>query len=131
MAKLTLEDLRKLREGKRTEIARRESHKEIRIVIGMGTCGIAAGAKEAFDSFIAELAAQNIDAVVQQTGCMGFCYAEPTVEIQVPDMPTTIYGKVNATVARTIVQKHIKGKELVSEHIFDKPSVDIMAQKKA
>ncbi len=130
-AKLTLDDLRKLRVETKKEMSRREDEgKEIRIVIGMGTCGIAAGAKEAFDAMVEELDAKGVGtAVVQQTGCMGFCTYEPTVEIRMPDMPTVIYGKVTADVAKTIVQKHIVGKQLVGEHIFDKPSVDIVTGK--
>ena len=130
-AKLTLDDLRKLREEKKKDMARREGEgKEIRIIIGMGTCGIAAGAKEAFDALVEELDKKGVgNAVVQQTGCMGFCTYEPTVEIRMPDMPTIIYGKVSADVARTIVEKHIVGKSLVSEHVYDKPSVDIVTGK--
>ena len=128
MAKMTLDDLRKLREGKKSEIEKRITEgKEIQIIIGMGTCGIAAGAKAALDAFISELERKNVtNAVVKQTGCMGFCTNEPTVEIRVPGMPDTIYGNVSDTVARTIVNDHIVHKRLVSEHVFDKPSIDII-----
>ncbi len=130
-AKLTLDDLRKLRQDKKTEMTRRETEgKEIRIVIGMGTCGIAAGAKEAFDAIVEELDKQGVGgAVVQQTGCMGFCTYEPTVEIKMAGMPDVIYGKVDAAVGRLIVQKHIVEKALVTNHVYDTPSVDIIADK--
>ena len=121
MAKMTLEALRALREGKKAEIDRRETDgKDVHIIIGMGTCGIAAGAKQVLEAFIDE------NVTVKQTGCMGLCYVEPTVEVKVPGMPNTIYGKVDADVARKILKDHVLGKKLVSDHIFDRPSTDIL-----
>ena len=128
MAKMTLEALRALRECKKAEIDRRETDgKDIHIIIGMGTCGIAAGAKQVLEAFIDEIDAKKIENVtVKQTGCMGLCYVEPTVEVKVPGMPNTIYGKVDADVARKILKDHVLGKKLVSDHIFDRPSTDIL-----
>ena len=128
MAKMTLEALRALREGKKAEIDRRETDgKDVHIIIGMGTCGIAAGAKQVLEAFIDEIAAKKIENVtVKQTGCMGLCYVEPTVEVKVPGMPDTIYGKVDADVAKKILKDHVVGKKLVSDHIFDRPSTDIL-----
>ena len=128
MAKLNLDDLRKLRDAKKGEMQKRELEgKDIEIIIGMGTCGIAAGAKDALDAFIDELDKKGISNVlVKQTGCMGFCANEPTVEIRVPQMTATIYGNVDAAVARRIVNDHIVNRKLVSDHVFDKPSVDII-----
>ncbi len=128
MPKLTLDDLKKLRDEKKKNLQQRETEgKTIQIVIGMGTCGIAAGAKETFDTFLDELQKNNLtNVLVKQTGCMGLCYSEPTVEVSVPDMPTIVYGKVNAEVARKIVRKHIVGKLLINDHIFDKPAIDII-----
>jgi NADP-reducing hydrogenase subunit HndB len=128
MAKLTLEELKKLREKGKREIEKRISDgKESQIIIGMGTCGIAAGAKDALDAFLDELDKKGLNSVVvKQTGCMGFCANEPTVEVRVPGMPDIIYGNVSADIARAIVTAHLVGKRLVSNHIFDKPSIDII-----
>jgi len=128
MAKLTLDDLKKLREAKKAEFQKRSTEgKESEIIIGMGTCGIAAGAKASLDAFLDELDKKDVGSVkVKQTGCMGFCANEPTVEVRVPGMPDTIYGNVNEDVARQIVNAHILAKRLVSEYVFDKPSVDII-----
>jgi NADP-reducing hydrogenase subunit HndB len=128
MAKMTLEQLRNLREAKKKEMTLRNSgEKSTQIIIGMGTCGIAAGAKEAFDAFLEELAHPSItDVRITQTGCMGLCHSEPTVEVNVPGMPDVIYGNVDAQTARRIVKEHLVGKALVSEHIFDKPATDII-----
>lgn len=128
MAKLTLSDLKKLRDQKTAEMNPRDTaNKTAQIIVGMGTCGIAAGAKGTFDAFIAALGEKKLDSVVvRQTGCMGLCHSEPTVEVVAPDMPTVIYGKVDAATARTIVEQHILGKQLVGDHIIDKPSTDIL-----
>ena len=128
MAKMTLEDLRNLRDEKKKELTQRNGEdKAAQIIIGMGTCGIAAGAKLAFDAFLDELNSNNIkDTKISQTGCMGLCFSEPTVEVDVPGVPRVIYGNVDAAVARRIVKEHIIGKALVSDHIFDKPAADII-----
>ncbi len=128
MGKMTLDELRALRGAKKKEMTQRDGEdKSARIIIGMGTCGIAAGAKESFDAFLDELNSHGVtDTKITQTGCMGLCFSEPTVEIEVPDMPRVIYGNVDADVARRIVREHIIGKALVSDHIFDKPARDII-----
>jgi NADP-reducing hydrogenase subunit HndB len=129
MAKLTLEGLRKLRESKQTEMERRNvDGKDMSVVIGMGTCGIAAGAKATFDAFVEALSGnQGLKSVViRQTGCMGLCYAEPTVEVLMPGMPAVIYGNVDAAVARQIVTEHLLNRRLVGDHVFDKPAADIV-----
>ena len=127
MGKLTLADLKKLRDDKKKEMTRRDTDKDVTVIIGMGTCGIAAGAKETFDALISALDSSDVEnVVVKQTGCMGFCAMEPTVEIQCPGMPDTIYNRVNTDVAKRLVNEHIVSKKLVSEYITDKPSTDIM-----
>jgi len=130
MAKMTLEELRKLREEKQEALEKRSIEgKDCRIIIGMGTCGIAAGAKATLDAFLSVLDEEKIKHVaITQTGCMGLCYAEPTVEVILPDMPPVIYGKVNPDVARKIVKEHIMGKRLVTDHMFDRPAADIITQ---
>ena len=128
MAKMTLEQLRSLRDAKKKEMTQRDDEgKTTQIIIGMGTCGIAAGAKDAFDAFLDELNNHDVtDTKITQTGCMGLCFSEPTVEVDVPGMPRVIYGNVDGKVARRIVKEHIIGKALVSDHIFDKPAADII-----
>ena len=128
MAKLTLDDLRKLRDEKKKSMTQRDANgKRAEVVIGMGTCGIAAGAKIVFDAFLDEMEKAGIsDVTVKQTGCMGLCFSEPTVEVLCDDMPHVVYGNVDDKTARRIVRDHLLGKALVSDHIFDKPSIDII-----
>ncbi len=129
---MSLEELRQLRDNKKNDLRKREvDGKEIQVIVGMGTCGIAAGAKESLDAFIEALDSDNLadKVVVRQTGCMGLCHSEPTVEVVVPGMPTVIYGKVDAALAKEIVKKHIIGKELLDGSILDRPAADIMSSK--
>jgi len=132
MAKMSLDDLRKLRDNKKNDLRKRDAEgKEIQVIVGMGTCGIAAGAKQTLDAFITGLDENKlVDSVlVRQTGCMGLCHSEPTVEVLVPGMPAVIYGRVDASVAKNIIQKHIIGRELIGEFILDRPAIDILSSK--
>ena len=128
MKKMTLEDLRALRAEQKQAMQRRETDgATAAVVIGMGTCGIAAGAKDTFGTIVDALAEKGIvNVLVRQTGCMGLCHSEPTVEVVVPDMPTVIYGNVDTKVAREIVEKHIVARTLLDDHICDKPAIDIV-----
>ena len=130
MAKMSLEQLRSLRDAKKNDLRKRDAEgKEIQVIVGMGTCGIAAGAKATVDAFINALDEEKLveSVMVRQTGCMGLCSSEPTVEVIVPGMPAVLYGKVDASVAKEIVKKHIIGRALLDNHILDKPAADIMA----
>jgi NADP-reducing hydrogenase subunit HndB len=131
MAKMSLEELRKLRDSKKTDLKRRDTEgKEIQVIVGMGTCGIAAGAKVTLEAFLAALDdAKQTGVLVRQTGCMGLCHSEPTVEVIAPGMPAVIYGRVDASTAKEIVQRHIIGRELVDNHILDRPAGDIIGTK--
>ena len=128
MAKLTLDDLRKMRGEKQKAMELRDnSNKDVQVIVGMGTCGIAAGAKETFTTLVDTLAEKGLtNVLVRQTGCMGLCHSEPTVEVVVPGMPAIVYGHVDAATAKEIVEKHIIGKELVAAKILEKPSPDIV-----
>jgi NADP-reducing hydrogenase subunit HndB len=79
----------------------------------MATCGIASGARETMDYFIDELDKRKIDAVVTQTGCMGYCYAEPTVEVKLPGQDPVVFGYVDTRKAEEIIEKYILNGELV------------------
>ena len=128
MAKLTLDDLRKLRDEKQNAMKMRDpENKTAQIIVGMGTCGIAAGAKETFNAIIDELNDRGItNVLVRQTGCMGYCHSEPTVEVHVEDMPPIIYGRIDAELGRKIVSMHVVNRKLIDNHICDKPAMDII-----
>lgn len=129
MAKMSLDELRKLRDSKKNDLNKRTAEgKEIQVIVGMGTCGIAAGGKQILETFLTEIDKNKLvdSVVVRQTGCMGLCHSEPTVEVIVPGMPDIIYGNVDAKVAGEIVQKHIIGRALLDGHILDRPAADIL-----
>ncbi|MDX9784568.1 MAG: (2Fe-2S) ferredoxin domain-containing protein [Spirochaetia bacterium] len=129
MARMTLDELRAFRDSKRQDLARRDVEgKDIQIVVGMGTCGIAAGAKLTFDALVESLQKRGLEnkVLVRQTGCMGLCYVEPTVEVIAPGMPTVIYGKMTKDAADELVQKHLVEGKLLDNHIFDRPAADIV-----
>ena len=128
MAKLTLDDLRKMRGEKQKAMEMRDnSNKDVQVIVGMGTCGIAAGAKDTFTALVDTLTEKGLSNVlIRQTGCMGLCHSEPTVEVVVPGMPAVIYGHVDAATAKEIVEKHIVGHNLIDDKILDRPSIDIV-----
>ncbi|PID30241.1 MAG: NADP oxidoreductase [Candidatus Cloacimonadota bacterium] len=113
----SLEDLKKLRKELKSELTLRENGDNIesliQIKVSMATCGIASGAKESMDAIISELDSQAIDAVVTQSGCMGYCYAEPTVEVTLPGKDPVVFSYVDENKGRDIVRKYIKTGELV------------------
>ena len=130
MAKLTLEDLRRMRGEKQKAMEMRDaSNKDVQVIVGMGTCGIAAGAKDTFTALVDAIADKGLtNVLIRQTGCMGLCHSEPTVEVVVPGMPAVIYGNVDAATAREVVEKHILGRQLIDNKICDRPSIDIIKE---
>ncbi|AFG38438.1 (2Fe-2S) ferredoxin domain-containing protein [Spirochaeta africana] len=130
MARMSLEELRKLREDKRLELNRRKvDRKTVEIIVGMGTSGIAAGAKDTLQAFIDQLNEHSLEnVVIRQTGSLGLDYAEPTVEVKMADMPDTIYGQVTPAVVTDIIEKHILNKELVNKHVYDRPAPDMIEE---
>jgi NADP-reducing hydrogenase subunit HndB len=129
MPKLTTTELQELRKKTLTAMNERKKVPSIQILVGMGTCGIAAGARATFAAFTQELKNNGIEqAEVKQTGCIGQCYSEPTVEVRVAGMPDIIYGNVDPDTAKLIVRKHLIEKTLVTGHLFDKPSPDIITE---
>lgn len=113
----SLADLRKMKEEAQSKIKLRENSANpdqvVQIKVGMATCGIASGAKETMKFFVEQLEQEAIDAVVTQTGCMGYCYAEPTVEVTLPGKEPVVYGHVKKEKAREIIDLYIKRGELV------------------
>ncbi|MDP4282310.1 MAG: (2Fe-2S) ferredoxin domain-containing protein [Bacteroidota bacterium] len=113
----SLADLRKMKESLQSGMTLREKSidpaSHIQVKVAMATCGIASGAKEVMETFIDEFAKRNMDAVVTQTGCMGYCYAEPTVEIKKPGSDPVTFGFVNPKKVNQLIDKYIINNELV------------------
>ncbi len=113
----TLEDLKKRQEEMKSRVNLRDKAEDpdslVQVKVAMATCGIASGAKEVMEFFVTELDKRSIDAVVTQTGCMGYCFAEPTVEITLPGKDPIVFGYVDAKKADEIIERYIKEGELV------------------
>ncbi len=118
MPKITsLADLKRIKEEVQSKIKLRENSDNpehlVQVKVGMATCGIASGAKEIMKYFVEELEQQAVDAVVTQTGCMGYCYAEPTVEVILPNNDPVVFGFVNKRKAEEIIDTYIKKGKLI------------------
>jgi NADP-reducing hydrogenase subunit HndB len=113
----SLADLRNMKADLQSKIALREKSDNpeglVQIKVAMATCGIASGAKEVMEFLIDELDKRNIDAIVSQTGCMGYCYAEPTIEVTLPNQEPVVFGYVDSKKADDIIEKYIKTGELL------------------
>ena len=118
MSKITsLADLKKKREeiksGWDIRIKARGPESVVQVKVAMATCGIASGAKTIMEFFLEQLDRRNITAIVTQTGCMGYCYAEPTIEVKLPGEDPVVFGFVDLKRADQIIEKYIKTGELV------------------
>lgn len=89
------------------------------IKVGMSTCGIAAGADEVLQTLKDEVKKRNVAIDIKKCGCVGMCYAEPLVEVKIDGLPPVTYGKVTKEIAMKIVEKHVCGKMLVNDSIFE------------
>ncbi|HBG15544.1 MAG TPA: ferredoxin [Firmicutes bacterium] len=115
----SLEDLKKVREQARQMTGLRGDQEQTKIIVGMGTCGIAAGARETMKAILDELNKRNLTEVtITQTGCLGLCEQEPIVEVEVPGEPRIIYGKISAEKARQIVSKHLVNNNIIGEWVI-------------
>ena len=111
----TLEDLRQFQRQQEEHMRKQAADTKAKVLVGMGTCGIAAGAQEVYDAICDELKKLNIDdVVVAQTGCIGFCAQEPLAEVILPGNEKVLYGHIDAEKAREIVNQHIVGGKAVS-----------------
>ena len=100
---------------------RKEADNDIRIVVGMATCGIAAGARPVMLAFMDEMKKRNLGNVtVSQTGCIGMCEQEVLVDIVKTDQPRISYGKVTADFVPTLISEHVVNGRIVEERVIGK-----------
>jgi len=113
----SLKDLEDLRERVRQEIEIRQ-RTNIEIIIGMATCGIAAGARETMHAILAELEKHSIKARVAQVGCIGMCSKEPLVDIQQAGEPRVTYANVRPDMVPRLIQEHLIDGHVIREWAF-------------
>ena len=113
----SLADLQAIKDKMKNKVIIREGSNEVRVVVGMATCGIAAGARPVLNAFVEAVNAENLadKVTVSQTGCIGICQYEPVVEIYEPGKEKITYVKMTAEKAKAVVEKHLKGGNVVSE----------------
>ncbi len=114
----SLAELQAIKEKMKSKIVLREGTGDIRVVVGMATCGIAAGARPVLNAFVEAVnnAGLNDKVTVSQTGCVGYCQLEPIVEIYEAGKSKVTYIHMTSEKAKEVVEKHLKGGKVVSEY---------------
>lgn len=114
----SLAELAAIREKMKDKVVLREGTGDVRVVVGMATCGIAAGARPVLNTFVEEVNKAGLaeKVTVSQTGCIGICQYEPVVEIFEADKEKVTYVKMTAEKAAEVVEKHLKGGQVITEY---------------
>ncbi len=125
MSVKSLEELKKIREDHMKKVKLRETgdsdEPTIEILVGMATCGIAAGSREVLNELVTQISNKGIDHIkVVQVGCMGYCHSEPTVQINMPGKEPMIYGNVDKAFVNDILEKHILAGQILDDHVLIK-----------
>jgi len=116
---MKLEELRKIREKVQSKLRLREGKVRIKIVVGMGTSGIAAGTRDTLMTLLEEIEKRKLsDVVVTQTGEKGFASKEPVVEVIEKNKPTVVYGNMTPEKVKTVIVEHIINGNVVSEYVI-------------
>ena len=115
----SLEELKRVREEALQKKKMKATPGNIQVIVAMGTCGIAAGARDTMKSVLNFIETNNLSGVtVTQTGCIGMCEQEPIVQVVIGDQPKVVYGKVNAEVAAQIMKQHVQDGLPVKDYVL-------------
>ncbi len=121
MAKLTIDDLKRIKEDTAKSNSLREGGATVKITVHMGTCGIAAGAREVMNALMEELAeAERSDIRVIASGCMGMCSSEPNVTVELQDSEPIVYQKMESNRMRQVFKRHVLLGEVQSDFALGK-----------
>ncbi len=114
----SLAELQAIKERMKSKVSIREGSNETRVVVGMATCGIAAGARPVLNAIVEAVNEKDLttSVTVTQTGCIGLCQLEPIVEVHEPNKEKVTYVKMTPEKAKEVVEKHLKGGKVVSEY---------------
>jgi NADP-reducing hydrogenase subunit HndB len=117
--KLRIQDLAKIREKTKSLMTIREGEGRARVTVHMGTCGIAAGARDIMDALLDEIRKAKVqDVIVTTSGCAGLCNKEPLATVELKDKPPVKYGDLTAEKMRKIFVKHVLGGQMVTEFVL-------------
>jgi NADP-reducing hydrogenase subunit HndB len=123
MAKLTIDDLKKIKERVHNEMSLRDGDRRVKVTVHMGTCGIASGAKEVMDTLLEEIESAKVhDVVVTTSGCMGLCSREPLVTVEAVNAEPIKYEYVNPNKMRQIFKRHVLAGEVQTPFVLAKGS---------
>lgn len=116
----SLAELAAIKEKMQGKVVLREGSGDIRVVVGMATCGIAAGARPVLNAFVEEVSNAGLSdkVTVTQTGCIGICQYEPVVEVFEAGKEKVTYVKMTAEKAKEVVEKHLKGGQPISDYVI-------------
>ena len=115
----SLEELKRVREEALQKKKMKATPGNIQVIVAMGTCGIAAGARDTMKSVLNFIETNAVSGVtVTQTGCIGKCEQEPIVQVVIGDQPKVTYGKVNAEVAEQIMKQHVQNGLPVKDYVL-------------
>lgn len=114
----SLAELQAIREKMKDKVVLREDSGDIRVVVGMATCGIAAGARPVLNTFVEEVSSHGLanKVTVSQTGCIGICQFEPVVEVYEAGKEKVTYVRMTPEKAREVVEKHLKSGNVIAEY---------------
>ena len=114
----SLAELAAIREKMKEKIVLREGASNVRVVVGMATCGIAAGARPVLNAFVEGVDREGLNdkVLVSQTGCVGLCQYEPIVEVYTADAEKVTYVKMTVEKVEKVLQQHLKGGKIVEEY---------------
>jgi len=116
----SLKDLKHTREEALERRKIKFSTGKAQVIVGLGTCGIAAGARETMKAIQNEIEMNNLSGIiVTQTGCIGLCAQEPIVQVVIGEGPKVTYGKVDPGIARMILEKHVIHGEIFEDHVIE------------
>lgn len=123
MPKISIEDLKKIKDRERSKMVLREGQFRAKITVHMGTCGIAAGARDvmsAFREMVAERA--TTDVILTNSGCAGLCAKEPMITVELADQPPVKYVQLNREKAVRIFEEHVMGGKAVEDYALARGS---------
>ncbi|MBN2569783.1 MAG: (2Fe-2S) ferredoxin domain-containing protein [Deltaproteobacteria bacterium] len=121
MAKLKVEDLKRIKERVQAENALREGDRRVKVTVHMGTCGIAAGAREVMNTLLSEIEESNVsDVIVTTSGCMGLCSREPEITVEILEKDPIVYEHMTPNKMRQIFKRHILEGEIQTPFVLAK-----------
>jgi NADP-reducing hydrogenase subunit HndB len=119
MGKLNIEDLKKIKEQVKVTTAMRAGiDKDIKVIVHMGTCGIASGARSTMAALMKRVEEKSLDIEIGQSGCIGICDREPIVTVIRKDEPQVRYGKVTAEIMNEIIDSHVIGGQVAEKYML-------------